>query len=69
MDLLAVFILIVSSVFYVGAVVPTMGGWSPNGNGLGYAEGFKYGVLVHLVLAALIVIVATVAWAAVTVFQ
>ena len=69
MDLLAVFILIVSSVFYVGAVVPTMGGWSPNDNGLGYAEGFKYGVLVHLVLAALIVIVATVAWAAATVFQ
>ena len=69
MDLLAVSILIVSSVFYVGAVVPTMGGWSPNGNGLGYAEGFKYGVLVHLALAALIVIVATVAWAAATVFQ
>ena len=69
MDLLAVFILIVFAAFYVGAVVPTMGGWSPSGNGLGYAEGFKYGVLVHLVLAALIVIVATVAWAAVTVFQ
>ena len=69
MDLLAVSILIVSSVFYVGAVVPTMGGWSPGGNGLGYAEGFKYGVLVHLALAALIVIVATVAWAAVTVFK
>ena len=69
MELLAVFILIVFSVFYVCAVVPTMGGWSHNGNGLGYDEGFKYGVLVHIALAALIVIVAIAAWAAVTVFK
>ena len=69
MNLLAVFISIVFSVFYVSTVVPIMGGWIPSGNGLGYAEGFKYGVLVHLVLAALIVIVAVVAAAAFTVFK
>ena len=69
MDWLAYFILIVFPSFYIGVVIPKMGGWGAIGNGCGYAEGFKYGALAHMALVALVGMVAGVGWAAVTVFQ